>query len=63
MEQLLTDIDTFCKLYGMSESQFGILALNDKNFVPQIRDGRDLRFSTAEKCRDFMASHEKDAAA
>lgn len=54
MNSLIDDIDTFCRSRGMSESAFGILAANDKNLVPQIRAGRDLRMSTVNRIRDFM---------
>lgn len=57
MDNMLHDIETFCTEREMSEGQFGLLALNDKNFVQQFRDGRDIRFSTAEKVRQFMASY------
>lgn len=63
MEKLLQQIEAFCAEHQMSESRFGVDALNDKNFVPQLRAGRDLRFSTAEKCLAFMAQFERDAAA
>lgn len=63
MDQLLARIDGFLAKHKMSESQFGIDALNDKNFVPQLRDGRDIRFGTAAKVIAFMDAHEQDAAA
>jgi hypothetical protein len=62
MPSLLTDIETFCGAQGMAESQFGLLALNDKNFVPDLRDGRDIRFSTAERVRQFIVSYRAEAA-
>lgn len=54
---LLSDIETFCGLHGLSDSQFGTLALNDKNFVPQLRDGRDIRLGTARRVCDFMTKY------
>ena len=63
MKELIAQIDAFRKLHGISESGFGIAALNDKNFLPELRAGRDLRFSTAEKCKAFMAEYKQDAAA
>lgn len=57
MTSLLDDIIAFCEARELSEGQFGILALNDKNFVPQLREGRDIRFSTAERVRRFMVTH------
>jgi hypothetical protein len=57
MSSLLDDITAFCEARDLSEGQFGVLALNDKNFVPQLRDGRDIRVSTAEKVRRFMVTY------
>lgn len=37
MSNLLEDIQAFCSTHEMSESQFGVMALNDKNLVPQLR--------------------------
>lgn len=47
----------------MSESRFGVLALNDKNFVPQVREGRDLQFSTAAKVSAFIDGYVAEQAA
>lgn len=65
MSTLLDDIEAFCKARELTEAQFGLLALNDKNFVPQLREGRDIRFSTAERVRQFMLTYlpEQSAAA
>jgi hypothetical protein len=63
MDSLLTDIEAFCRKHGMAESQFGVLALNDKNFVGQVRNGRDLRISTVDRVLSFMKRVEADAAA
>lgn len=58
---LLSEIEKFCTKHGLSERQFGTLALNDKNFIPQLREGRDLRLSTVERVRCFMSEQEKAA--
>ena len=63
MQDLLLDIERFCRRYDMSETRFGELALNDKPFVSQLKAGRDLRGSTAEKLRQFMAEYETSAPA
>lgn len=63
MHSLLSDIETFCNAQGMAESQFGLLALKDKNFVPDLREGRDIRFSTAEKVRQFMVGYRRPESA
>jgi aspartate carbamoyltransferase catalytic subunit len=63
MDTLIEEIAAFCARHGMSESQFGVLALNDKNLVPDLRKGRDLRFSTMDRIRKCMADRPQDRAA
>lgn len=63
MATLLDDVLAFCATHEMAESQFGTLALNDKNFVPQLREGRDIRFSTGERVRRFMVTYRPESAA
>lgn len=63
MVSLIDRIDAFLASTGMSDSQFGLHALNDKNFVAQLRNGRDVRLSTAEKVEDFMSRYQSGAAA
>jgi hypothetical protein len=63
MEQLITDIEAFCERHGMAESRFGELAMGDKPFVKQVREGRSVQMRTAEKVRAFMASYEAEARA
>lgn len=57
MEDLLQTIETFCAANNLSEWQFGEAALNDRHFIRQLRDGRDLRMSTLGKVRDFMSNY------
>lgn len=54
---LLQKIEAFLKATGMSATAFGIKALNDPPFVQQLRDGRDPKMSTAQRCEEFMASY------
>lgn len=58
---LLQEIEAFLADTGMSATSFGKLALNDPPFVQQLRKGRDLKLSTAEKVRAFMAGYERTA--
>ena len=59
MQELLLEIEQFCRRHDMSETRFGELALNDKPFVSQLRAGRDLRGSTGARLREFMAQYEQ----
>ena len=65
MEPLLEDISAFIQAHELSERNFGELALNDKNFVGDIRTGRSPSLKTVDKLRRFMAAypnHERAAA-
>ena len=57
METLLSDIEKFTAKNGLSEWQFGELALNDRHFIRQLREGRDLRMSTVDRVKSFMRSY------
>lgn len=51
---LLNEIEDFLKSSGMSATAFGTAALNDPPFVQQLRNGRDIKMSTAERIRAFI---------
>lgn len=57
MAQLLTEIDSFCERHDLPPTRFGLLALNDKAFVAQIKNGRRLWPETEAKVRKFMAEY------
>ncbi|GLI99156.1 hypothetical protein [Sphingobium sp. BS19] len=62
MSNLLTDIKAFCSTHHMSESQFGVMTLNDKNLVSQLKgEGgkrpRRLWPETEAKIRREMATY------
>jgi hypothetical protein len=57
MADLIHEIEAFCEAQDMSPWQFGVLALNDKPFVKQVRDGRRVWPETEAKVRSFMASY------
>lgn len=66
MADLIRDIDAFCEKQGMSPWQFGVLALNDKPFVKQVRAGRRVWPETEARVRHFMRTYRpssQDAAA
>lgn len=61
MDTLLQEIEAFCRTHGVRESRFGRDAVNDTNFVPQLRAGRRLWPETAAKVRLYMASYQASA--
>ena len=68
MATLLDDISAFIETHGLSESQFGVLALGDKNFIPDIRGDkrekpRRVWPETEAKARRFMVTYVSERAA
>ncbi|APX66288.1 hypothetical protein AV944_11110 [Sphingomonas sp. LK11] len=64
MSTLISEIEAFTKRHGMSEWAFGEAALNDRHFIRQLRDGRDIRVSTLAKVQNFMTGYSgEDSAA
>lgn len=64
--QLLSDIEAFVAAHEITERRFGELALNDKNFVSDVRErGRSPSLNTVEKIKRFMMTYrpDQDAAA
>lgn len=55
---LLTQIEAFCHRNRMTETRFGKSALNDPSFVHELRRGRDVKLSTAERVQAWMADNE-----
>jgi hypothetical protein len=46
MDDLLNDIEAFCRTHHIRESRFGRAAVNDTTFIPQLREGREPRRAT-----------------
>jgi len=57
MPNLIEQIEVFLTRNGLSDSQFGVLAVKDKNLVRDLRAGRDVRMSTVERVNEFMATY------
>lgn len=51
---LIAAIEAHCAKAGIAESTFGAMALNDPNFVRNLRDGREPRRRTADRAIDFI---------
>jgi len=57
IELFRTEIETFLTDQEMDPTAFGRRALNDPNFVFDIRDGRSPSAKTIDRARAFMAQH------
>lgn len=54
-DEFLTEIDQFLSRHGISGAKLGLLAVNDSGFLSRLRNGKDVRLSTVERVREFMA--------
>jgi hypothetical protein len=52
--QLLGEIEAFCRRHALAESTFGRQSVNDGKLCSRLRSGRNVTLETAEKIRDFM---------
>lgn len=58
-DALLAEIEAFLHRHGVAASEFGRAALNDTSLVKRLRDGADVRLSTADRIRDFIRSYKQ----
>ena len=62
-QQLLAQVEGFCKREGMAPTTFGRKALGDGRFVARLRAGGRVRATTLDKVRRFLADHAPDGSA
>ena len=62
-EALKSEIATFCEARGMTKTAFGREAVGDPGFVAGLDAGREPRWSTVQKVRNWMNSQPKTGAA
>lgn len=55
---LLKVIEAFLTKHQMEPTSFGKAALNDPNFVTDLRGGREVRRRTEERVRQWMADRD-----
>lgn len=56
-EQFLSEIEAFLAHTGMTVSEFGERAMNDRKFVGRLRAGGNVRLDTADRVRRFMTEY------
>lgn len=54
LPDLLAAIEAHCAKTGIKESTFGHVALNDPNFVRNLKDGREPRRKTVARAFEFI---------
>lgn len=63
VEKLLADIEAFRDRTGLNPTKFGLLAVNDGNFIRAIRTGvRTPSLATIDRVRQFMKEYKRRAA-
>jgi hypothetical protein len=53
-DQLLSEIEAFCRRNALAESTFGRQSVNDGKLCSRLRSGKNVTLETAEKIRDFI---------
>ena len=51
---LLQEIDEFLAETGMTQTRFGLEAMNNSSFVRQLRNGHSVTLRTMDRVRSFM---------
>ena len=52
---MLGEVDAYLRKSGMAPTAFGRAAVNDPRLVQDLRNGRELRASTQQRIRDYIA--------
>lgn len=61
-EALKAEIQQFCEAHGITKTALGVAALGDPGFVAGLESGREPRWSTIARVRNWMAEQEAGAA-
>ena len=56
-KQLLKDVEAFLMESGMAPTTFGLSSVGDGHFVRDLKAGKDVRASTIDVVRMFMADY------
>ena len=54
-EEFLAQIETFLEKHDISATAFGLLLMNDRSFVDDLRYGRNVRLDTAAKISEIIS--------
>jgi hypothetical protein len=57
MNPLLAEIEAFLETHGMGAARFGTMAMGDKHFIRDLRNGRRTWPETESRARLFMATY------
>lgn len=57
-DDLLSRIETYCRVHGMTERHFGLQVTNNHKLVPRLRAGHGVNSSTIDRVNAFIEWHE-----
>jgi len=63
VEDLIVEIEGFCREAGIAEATFGTRAVNDGKFVGRLRVGKGITVATVDRVRGYIAAQRAAAAA
>lgn len=63
VEELISEIEGFCREAGIAEATFGTRAVNDGKFVGRLRLGKGITVATVDRVRGYIATQRAGAAA
>ena len=58
-QQLLDEIEAYCKLTATDRTHFGLESVNDGHFIRRMEEGRIPKIPTIDKVRLFMTRKTK----
>jgi hypothetical protein len=61
-QQFLSEVEAFLSRSGMSPTAFGKAALNDPNFISDLRAGRLPGLGIVDRVHEFIRQRDADAA-
>ena len=53
-DELVGEIEAYCRESGIAETTFGRIAVNDGKFVGRLRDGKGVTTATVDRVRRFL---------
>lgn len=57
VEQLITEIEEYCRLSHTAKSTFGLRAVNDGKLLDRLKDGKGITLASVNRIREFMLDH------
>lgn len=59
-DSLLTEIERHNRAFGLSETAFGVLAVNDGKLISRLRSGANMTLRTLGRVREYLDANPID---